>query len=94
MLDKEKLERLSYLARLEFKDEEKDKLQTDLERVLDLFDDMQSVDTTGVPITYTPIAIENVVRPDEVGTSLSREEALKMSPDHEAGCFKVPEVLQ
>jgi aspartyl-tRNA(Asn)/glutamyl-tRNA(Gln) amidotransferase subunit C len=40
------------------------------------------------------LPVQNVFREDEIKPGLSNEEALSNAPDSEAGCFKVPPVLE
>ncbi|MEF9918290.1 MAG: Asp-tRNA(Asn)/Glu-tRNA(Gln) amidotransferase subunit GatC, partial [Eubacterium sp.] len=40
------------------------------------------------------VALQNVLRADDVKPSLSTEKALANAPEAESGCFKVPRVLE
>jgi aspartyl-tRNA(Asn)/glutamyl-tRNA(Gln) amidotransferase subunit C len=40
------------------------------------------------------IPIQNVFREDEVRPSLSREQAFANAPDQDAGCFRVPKIIE
>jgi aspartyl-tRNA(Asn)/glutamyl-tRNA(Gln) amidotransferase subunit C len=40
------------------------------------------------------LAVQNVFREDEIKPCLTNEEALANAPESEAGCFKVPRVME
>ena len=44
--------------------------------------------------TATVLPLRNVMRPDVVQPSLSREAALQNAPDPENGFFKVPKIVE
>lgn len=93
MIDKETIEKISKLARLEFSEKEKEDLVKKLSNILGYVENLQSIDTTGVEITYNPNGFENQFRKDEVKESMPRELVLQNAPDKDVGCFKVPKVL-
>lgn len=82
------------LARLEFNEAQTDKLAEELGAVLDYVDTLNTLDTTGVKPTEHILPVQNVFREDVVGPSLPVEAALANAPDPDAGCFKVPKVLE
>ncbi len=89
----EKIDELAQLARLEFDSKEKRRIKEELERILDFCDKLNGLDTTGVePLIYISDA-ENVLRNDEVGQHLSKEQAFRNAPDHDSDYFKVPKVI-
>ncbi|MHB8106690.1 MAG: Asp-tRNA(Asn)/Glu-tRNA(Gln) amidotransferase subunit GatC [Candidatus Cryosericum sp.] len=73
MIDKETLEHVASLARLEITPEEEGPLLADLERILGYVAQLTSVDTSAV-VVKRPAMSE--LRPDEPGTGLTREEGL------------------
>ena len=100
------VERIAALAHLELTDEEKPLFTRQLADILDYAEQLQAVDTTGVPATAhvnsTPevrlkpdSTTAGVERPDELRPSLSVEDALANAPDaaHDAGLFRVPRVI-
>lgn len=82
------------LARLEFSEEEVVTLSNELGAVLDYANTLSRLDTSEVKATEHVLQVQNVFREDEIGTSLSNEEALANAPESEAGCFKVPRVME
>lgn len=81
------------LARLALTDEELDTFTGQLGAVLDHAADVEALDLADVPPTDHPLPLGNVLRPDEVGPTLDRDEVLAMAPQAEDGRFRVPTIL-
>lgn len=81
------------LARLDLSEEEVDRYTDQLAAVLGHAADIEALDTSGVPPTAHPLPLENVLREDEVGPSLDRDEVLDQAPSAESGRFRVPPIL-
>jgi aspartyl-tRNA(Asn)/glutamyl-tRNA(Gln) amidotransferase subunit C len=92
-IDEKLISRLEHLARLELSKEERLHLQQDLNKILQMVEKLNELDTTNVdPLVY--INEEgNVWRQDEVNHQISREKALKNAPDQNGTFFKVPKVI-
>lgn len=88
------VEHVANLARLEFNEEEKHKLAQQLAKILDYIDQLNKLDTTDVEPTSHVIPVKNVVRPDVVKPSLSKEEALSNAPSDVNGLFEVPKIIE
>ena len=84
---------VAHLARLELTGEEIDLFTEQLGAVLEHAEDVEALQTEGVPATAHPLPIENVLRADEPKTSLSRDEVLAQAPAAEDGRFRVPRIL-
>ena len=88
------IEKLSLLARLEIKPDEKDKLRDDLQQMIGFIEKLQELDTTGIePLMHLTEEI-NVLRADEVKGSVSREEALQNAQLKNNSFFMVPKVIK
>jgi len=87
------IQRLSKLARISVPEDEVPRVQADLGRILELFEQLKQVDTSGVEPMVQAIEISNVLAPDHVAQSLRVEEVLKNSPTQDESFFKVPPVL-
>lgn len=94
-LGPEDVARIAHLARLGLTSEELDLFARQLAGILAYAEQLQEIDTTGVPPTSHPLSLTAALRDDEPRPSLPREEALEMAPepDTTAGLFKVPRVL-
>ena len=89
------VERIAALAHLELTDEEKDLFTRQLADILAYAEQVQAIDTSGVPATAHVDATASGEREDEPQPSLSIEEALANAPDGapDAGLFRVPRVI-
>ena len=82
------------LARLQFKEDELEAMTAQLNGILDSFDKLQTVDTTGVEPSTHAVDVSNAFRDDEVRHSLAPAAALANAPEAEEGCFKVPRIIE
>jgi len=88
------VERIAALAHLELTADEKALFTRQLADILAYAEQVQAVDTSGVPATAHVLG-EPTEREDEPRASLPRDEALANAPDAavEAGLFRVPRVI-
>jgi aspartyl-tRNA(Asn)/glutamyl-tRNA(Gln) amidotransferase subunit C len=82
------------LARLKLSPEEERQLGTQLGDILGYIEKLKQVDVAGVQPTAHPFPLVNVTRPDEPGSSLPHEEALRNAPRQSAGLFIVPKIIE
>lgn len=82
------------LAKLELTEAEVTLFASQLAAVLDYAAQLQEVDTTGVPPTATVLPLRNVMRADEVRSSLPASLALANAPEQRDGYFRVHAVLE
>ena len=92
-ITREETAHVARLARLHFSDEELDELAAQLSAVLDHAADVEALDVTGVEPTSHPHPLVNVMRADEVWSSLERDEVLAQAPSVDDGQFRVPPLL-
>ena len=88
------VEHVAHLARLHLKDEELDRMQEQLSKILEAIDTLQQVDTSHVGPTASVIELENVMREDEAHPGISRDAALANAPLREGDFLRVPTVLE
>jgi aspartyl-tRNA(Asn)/glutamyl-tRNA(Gln) amidotransferase subunit C len=84
---------LGVLARIQLSDAEVERLTGQLDVIVDNIAKVSQVATPDVPATSHPIALENVVRPDEIGLTLTHEQALSNAPVVADGRFRVTAIL-
>ncbi len=78
------------LARLELEDSEIDRMQKDLDNILEYVNSLSELDTDAVSET-TQVAVSGApLRPDAVRPGLSNELALREAPRVAGGGFAVP----
>jgi len=93
-LSREEVLRIALLARLGLTETEVDKLSEKLSNILENFEALQQVDTSGIPPTAQSIALQNVMTGDEVSASLPQSEVLANAPRQEENFFRVKAVLE
>ena len=93
-ITKEQVNHIAHLSRLEIQEDEVDGYIEKLEKVVDLFNELNSVDTENIKPTYHVLDLVNVFREDVAQEGMDREEVLKNSKEIEAGQFKVPTILE
>lgn len=92
-IDKDLVDKIAHLARLEFPDEQKLKIEDDLNRILSFMESLNEVDTSAVePLIYMSDE-KNVFRADEVKQDISHEDALRNAPKKDSDYFRVPKVI-
>ncbi|KAB7730459.1 Asp-tRNA(Asn)/Glu-tRNA(Gln) amidotransferase subunit GatC [Rudanella paleaurantiibacter] len=93
-VDKETLQKIAHLARLEVRPEEEAELLNSLNGVLNWMEQLNEVDTTGVePLMHISPDL-NVLRDDAVANHLPRAQALANAPQHDETFFQVPKVME
>lgn len=92
-ITKADVEKVARLAMLRLDEAELERFTDQLDAILDHATDMQRLDLDGVEPMTRPIPLTNVMRRDEVGPLLDREEVLACAPAVEAGQYRVPPVL-
>ena len=87
------VEHIAKLAKLKFKPEELEKLQGELNKILEYIDKLNELDLSNVEPLENINESENVFREDVSEKCLTKEEALKNAPDKTDNFFRVPKVL-
>ena len=85
------VEHVAKLSRLEFSEDEKEKVRNNLNDIVNYFSILSEVNTTGVPILNKP---EGTLRKDEVKESLNQAEIVRNAPKHTSSAFIVPRVVE
>ena len=86
-LSREEVLHIARLSRLGVSDEEVTRMSRQLSDLLEHFQNLQQVDTEGVPPTAQSIDIRSVMRDDVIAPSLSPEEVLSTAPRREEDYF-------
>ena len=92
-LEKEAVEHLARLARLQFSDDDLMAIRGDLEQILGYVDELQSLNTDNVIPTSHGVELRGKFRKDVRGNGLSREIALDEAPENLGEGFGVPKVI-
>ncbi|TDO99872.1 Asp-tRNA(Asn)/Glu-tRNA(Gln) amidotransferase subunit GatC [Marinomonas balearica] len=92
-LEKQDVQKIAHLARLSLSDQDAEEYKHSLSSVLDLVEQMQSVDTEGVEPLSNPLEATQRLREDVVTEQDRREAFLSNAPLTESGLFLVPKVI-
>ena len=93
-LSREEVLHIARLARIGLTESEITRLSEQLSHILESFEVLQEVDTTDVAPTAQSVALQSVMRDDEVAPSLSPEDVLANAPRREENFFRVRAVLE
>jgi aspartyl-tRNA(Asn)/glutamyl-tRNA(Gln) amidotransferase subunit C len=89
-IDREQLLHVARLARLELREDEVERLQSQLNDILAAVSKVSELDLADVPPTSHPLDVVNVWEADEPRPCLTVDEALANAPEREGNFFKVP----
>ncbi|UII23033.1 Asp-tRNA(Asn)/Glu-tRNA(Gln) amidotransferase subunit GatC [Fulvivirga ligni] len=93
-IDRDLLNKIAHLARLEFDEDTAEEMMADMTKILTWVEKLNELDTDDVkPLTTMSHEI-NVLREDEVKPHLSHEKALENAPKKDSDYFRVPKVLE
>lgn len=88
------ISRLVKLARIELKPEEEVHLAPQLSEVLGFVDKLKELNVDDVEPTAHASPLSNVLRKDELGASLCRDDVLRNAPECSNGLFVVPKIVE
>ena len=92
-IDREQVQHIAALARISLSETEIESFTQQLSDILDQFEALQSLDTTGVSANAHVAGLDNVMRDDEPGSSLESERSLLNAPRRRGDFFQVRAVL-
>ena len=88
------IEHLERLAALKLADDEAQAAQADLQRIISMIDDMQTVDTSGVAPMANPLDAHQMLREDLVTEEDQAEKFQKVAARTHDGFYLVPRVVE
>lgn len=92
-LNRETIEKIAHLARLEVHEAEEEPLLKDMNNILSFMEKLNELDTSGIePLIYLTDE-KNVFRKDVVKQDISTAQALQNAPQHDGSYFKVAKVI-
>ena len=92
-LTRSDVEHVAFLARLRLTDEELDRLEGQLNHILDQYAKLSEIDTSAIPPTAQTIELENILRDDVARPSLAVEAVLCNAKLTEGDFIVVPPIL-
>lgn len=93
-LNVEELHKVAHLARLSIHSKDEESYSQALSNILDLVDEMQSIDTQGVQPMMHPMDATQRLRKDEITESDQRDYLQQLAPATEDGLYLVPRVVE
>ncbi len=93
-VDMEVVTNVATLARLKLDAGQAEALASSMEKILDMVEEMQAVDTTGITPMSHPLDAVQPLRADDVGADIDRERWQALAPETEAGFYLVPRVVE
>lgn len=93
-IDRAAVDHVARLARLGLSEDERMRMQTELDHILAHVEKIQELDLDGIEPTSHSVPIRNVLRKDEITPSLDQSDALRNAPDAEDGRFRVPRIIE
>ena len=93
-LETDDVKRIAHLARLAIDEQDIPGYANNLSNILDLVEQMSSVNTDDVSPMAHPMDAHQRLRPDEVTETDRREALQKNAPQTENGLFLVPKVIE
>jgi aspartyl-tRNA(Asn)/glutamyl-tRNA(Gln) amidotransferase subunit C len=88
------VENIAHLARLDLTKKEKEEAASSMSNILNLIDQMQSVNTDDVAPLAHAFDTAQRLREDKVTETDQRDELQKIAPEAEDGLFLVPKVIE
>lgn len=89
----DEVKRLAALAKIGLSEKETEALAAELGQIVEFVKQLQAVDTEGVEPTDQVTGLVDVLRPDEVKSSLEPDELLANVPEREGNYIKTRRVL-
>ena len=93
-LEKSDVEKIAHLARLAIDEKDVPEYAQNLSNILDLVEQMSSVNTDDVAPMAHPLDATQRLRSDEVTESNQREHFQEIAPNVEDGLYLVPKVIE
>ena len=93
-LDRADVDHIATLARIGLTDEEAEAIREQLSHILEQFEVLSELDTTGVTPTGHAVQLRAVMRDDAPDASLEPDDVLSNAPRREGEFFRVRPVLE
>jgi len=93
-VSKDEIKNIAKLAKLNLNEAEINEFTGDMNKILNYMDKLNELDTDNIRPLSNPLETYNVLREDELKSSLDREDALKNAPGRNDEFFRVPKVIK
>ena len=93
-MDQETVRTICYLARLEIDQKKSNKIQKDLETIIELIGGLQTIDTSDIEPLYNPLEMTATTHEDVVNSDNKKGKFLENAPASNENYFLVPRVVE
>ena len=93
-MDKETVRTICYLARLKIDQNKSEKIQNDLETIVELIGSLQSIDTSNIEPLYSPLEMTAHKHEDVEKSDNQKEKFLENAAASNDNYFLVPRVVE
>lgn len=93
-ITRETVQHVAHLGRLELEPDEVDLYTSQIDRILEYMDKLDTLDTTGIEPMSHAVPIDCLMRTDDPRDSFTVDESLANAPDRKGSFFKVPPVIE
>ena len=93
-ISEDQVKKVAELARLKLDNNQVKHHAEQIEKILDYVNQLEKIDTNGVPCTTRAIEVVNVLRSDANNKFEDRDELLDLAPERENDFFKVPKIIK
>tara|TARA_B100000959_G_scaffold55852_1_gene58239 strand:+ start:2956 stop:3243 length:288 start_codon:yes stop_codon:yes gene_type:complete len=88
------VEDVSSLANLNFNDQTKKNITTQLKKILDYVEKLNELDTTDIKPTSHALPLQNVFKDDLVKTIFDKEISFQNAPQFDKRHYQVPKIIE
>ena len=93
-MDRETVRTICYLARLEIDQDKSEKIQKDLEAIIELIGSLQSIDTSNIEPLYNPLEMKAFKHEDLEASDNKKDKFLENAAESNEDYFLVPRVVE
>ena len=93
-MDQETVRTICYLARLEIDQDKSEKIQQDLETIIELIGSLQTIDTSNIEPLYSPLEMTALTHEDLENSDNKKEKFLENAALSNKDYFLVPRVVE
>ena len=93
-MDRETVRTICYLARLEIDQDKSEKIQKELETIIELIGSLQSIDTSNIEPLYNPLEMKAFKHEDIEASDNKKDKFLENDAESNEDYFLVPRVVE
>jgi aspartyl-tRNA(Asn)/glutamyl-tRNA(Gln) amidotransferase subunit C len=93
-MDQETVRTICYLARLEIDGDKSEKIQQDLETIIELIGSLQTIDTSNIEPLYSPLEMTALTHEDLENSDNKKDKFLENAALSNKDYFLVPRVVE